>query len=655
TLTLELIRHGPPHNQLLSELTQYLALCDNGVAETIRLPFNHHDFLVRSMSLRYESGGTNLAQLREMGRQLGSILAAIQGLGAASAGTGSQDASELLHLRLVISAAELALLPFEAALAPNGFPGAGLSLSLQTVLPVTITRQVRGMNTRASRWSNEPPRVLLVSADPSGRGLPLEDHRRVMEKALAPWKSPRSWWEPIDAEIRLDEIQNASVEAIRDACAKRSYTHVHILAHGKGRPVAGGERFCLALCDNNGDEALVDGEQLASALRAHTPKGLSSPTVVTIAACDSGNAGSVIAPGSSLAHTLHESGIPLVLGSQFPLTCEGSVVMTQVFYSQLFWGKDPRVALHDVRLQLRQLRGHEHDWASLVVYAAFPANFEQQLREAQILQARRAANAALARMGDVLTPPSGNAALVGQKAYHAMMEEEVATALRVLEDSVPPEGTRDFHLSRGEISGLCGSIEKRRAEVQRGKARALMQLSEGRPGTAAELEALGKNFERALRKSREHYYAGFQANLANHWAATQCLFLDTLLEGSFDAEVFTVAHLGARQDAHKMDLQSRAWAHGTLVELELLRSITNPGAASEAEKDAKRHVEALIRLRGADSFEVFSTRRQLEWYVQWSQPPFGRLLKGVEKWPHMPEVARRVAEAFGTAGLPQVN
>jgi len=35
TLTLELLRHGPAHNQLLSPLTPYLALCENHPAVTL--------------------------------------------------------------------------------------------------------------------------------------------------------------------------------------------------------------------------------------------------------------------------------------------------------------------------------------------------------------------------------------------------------------------------------------------------------------------------------------------------------------------------------------------------------------------------------------------------------------------------------------------
>ena len=52
TIQLEILRHGPPHNQLLSPLTEYLALCENHPAVTVRLPFEHADFLLRLKALQ---------------------------------------------------------------------------------------------------------------------------------------------------------------------------------------------------------------------------------------------------------------------------------------------------------------------------------------------------------------------------------------------------------------------------------------------------------------------------------------------------------------------------------------------------------------------------------------------------------------------------
>jgi hypothetical protein len=51
TLRVELVRHGPPHNQLLSPLTPYLALCNNQGAETVHVPMEHAEHLDRLRGL----------------------------------------------------------------------------------------------------------------------------------------------------------------------------------------------------------------------------------------------------------------------------------------------------------------------------------------------------------------------------------------------------------------------------------------------------------------------------------------------------------------------------------------------------------------------------------------------------------------------------
>src|SRR6185369_3772851 len=121
----------------------------------------------------------------------------------------------------------------------------------------------------------------------------------------------------------------------------------------------------------------------AAALRCHpaslTEGELVSPAVVTVASCDSGNVGSVVAPGASIAHQLHEAGIPLVLASQFPLSVRGSAIMTETVYTRLLRGEDPRVLVHDLRQVLHVSCPDTHDWASVVAYAALPADIDKQV------------------------------------------------------------------------------------------------------------------------------------------------------------------------------------------------------------------------------------------------------------------------------------
>src|SRR5688572_26331010 len=53
TITLELLRDGPPHNQLISPLTAYLAACQNRPPEVVRFSIEHRDFLRWQAGLTY--------------------------------------------------------------------------------------------------------------------------------------------------------------------------------------------------------------------------------------------------------------------------------------------------------------------------------------------------------------------------------------------------------------------------------------------------------------------------------------------------------------------------------------------------------------------------------------------------------------------------
>src|SRR6185436_13543700 len=137
TITLELLRHGPPHNQLLSPLTDYLALCENHSAVSWRVPFEHNQMLYRLRALSYQMGEEPREfQVVDTARVLGEVLGRIPGLtadlnrqDAADDARRGDDCDRVTHLRLILSASELALLPFELATAPSGFPGAGQPLS----------------------------------------------------------------------------------------------------------------------------------------------------------------------------------------------------------------------------------------------------------------------------------------------------------------------------------------------------------------------------------------------------------------------------------------------------------------------------------------------------------------------------------------------
>jgi hypothetical protein len=72
-IRLEFLRSGPAHNQLLSPLTPYLALCGADGPVSVHLPFEHGQLLNRLNRLRYEVDGVPVAasqraaELQELG------------------------------------------------------------------------------------------------------------------------------------------------------------------------------------------------------------------------------------------------------------------------------------------------------------------------------------------------------------------------------------------------------------------------------------------------------------------------------------------------------------------------------------------------------------------------------------------------------------
>ena len=85
-VNVEFLRPGPPHNQLLSPLTQYLAVCGDAGAGVVTVPYEHATFERKLKELRYETGdpGDRLAMLHDIGVDMGRILGSVPGLPGSS-------------------------------------------------------------------------------------------------------------------------------------------------------------------------------------------------------------------------------------------------------------------------------------------------------------------------------------------------------------------------------------------------------------------------------------------------------------------------------------------------------------------------------------------------------------------------------------------
>ena len=285
TIEVEFLRPGPPHNQLLSPLTQYLAVCGDAGAGTVTVPFEQAAFNRRLSNLRYqldseEDESARLDVLRTTGADLGAVLDEVPGL-VGSLEEHSQNET-LLNLRIITSASELALLPFELAKVPIGAGRPSNEwLGFRAGTPICISRRVRSVAPSEQAWPRGRPRVLFIV----GLGIEQElrdKHHGALEKALSPWK--RVCGDETDPDAaRLDVLEgnDATMTSIRDQL-KLGYTSIHILAHGAETESTEGERYGLLLKGQNGaDGDVVTGERFASAFRS-LPACVNLPaTVVT--------------------------------------------------------------------------------------------------------------------------------------------------------------------------------------------------------------------------------------------------------------------------------------------------------------------------------------------------------------------------------------
>lgn len=632
SITLELMRHGTDHNQLLSPNLPYLAVCENAPVTTVHQPFEHEDLLVRLASLSYPGIGSSnhyfeqqrRFQLADVGRAVGQLLADIPGL-VSAIGTSKLDVSDAdsptnarayVNLRLVLTARELAMIPFETAMSSGGLPASSQHLLLQLAMPFSITRESR----RAARkfyLSPTNPKVLFAYCDLPGNPVPAEQHALALRKAFDPWL--RSNTDSIHHHVHV--LRNASLEDIQRACRANRYTHVHLLAHGivldQGR-----ENSFMAVALRR-DQPLPGEDSIERVTarnlgRALSPMGsdqcLNQPEVVTLATCNSGSGQPVplSAKGESIAHALHEAGIPLVIASQFPLTFDGSVAMVDSLYSRLLMACDPRIAMIEARKDIARRVPSSHDWASLTCYLSLHPEFD-----------KRNAAAELSRLNAALIP--GN--------LDAM---DAAEKLPADADRRYQEAIDTLHRYR-PIRSLDAKDEAHRLTMQGGVHRRYgvylwRQSGDWQPDAAATAQQLVLR-DRAvaqLRQSRELYVRAYQLRPSRYWALTEALRISLVIEPGYASPALPLPYGDCWEllcQTARIDLQSpraqRPWALVDAIEVELLRR-------AAGKSDTSIDVERLARelLNSVDTTRALAAvRAQIK---RFALPPFKGLVNAVE-------------------------
>ena len=305
--------------------------------------------------------------------------------------------------------------------------------------------------------------------------------------------------------------------------------------------------------------------------------------MVTLATCDSGAQGSILTPGGSLAYDLHVAGIPWVIASQFPLSKRGSTILTRELYPRIWRGDDPREALFEVRRFLFTHVDQMHDWASLVIYASLPKDFDSQVTQFFETQTRAAINTAMKHADNIFAAPE----LKGARITTQGLQEEIKPTLKKVEEYLEiwekrlPVGTEiSSRRSRTQFYGISGSVYKRIALLYKNK---MSKNGKSSPNPKTYLEN--------IRKALTSYDQGSDEWVTDEsmysWVATQYLSLKTVLDWAVggsqqesnirykpdakDVFRYKMAKQVAGQDyLRAISKIDQAWACGTLAELEML-------------------------------------------------------------------------------------
>jgi hypothetical protein len=412
----------------------------------------------------------------------------------------------------------------------------------------------------------------------------------------------------------LTILVNPTLTDVFRECRDTRYTHVHIVTHGDLNENSR-DSYGLVLRGQDGGPEVVSGEQFASALTSVSEGRIHRPTVLTVSSCDSGNVGTVIIPGASFAHALHQSGIPLVVASQFPLSKEGSIPLAATLYHGLLWGANPLVLLQQVRAELHaRYTASWHDWASLVVYEALPQALSDQLEKVRYSQARRAINAALERIDRAVL----------QAREHAATHESLGAL----------EGALDSALERLPLSGqYCVECLGLRASSRKRLAQAAFTLSgQAVAGDSTAwrdpyelLDQAWRDYDLAVHGLLVNEGRAMQRVATLHWVLVQFVSLAAILGRDADDGRWPTAKLSADLYCDHPTTEERAWAHGSLAELWLVR-LAQPDLTVEQKRDfadrAIKHAQQLAQLYPwGDEFPIKSTRRQFRRYIDWWGTP----------------------------------
>lgn len=460
------------------------------------------------------------------------------------------------HLEVFLNPSELALIPFELMLDENEEP----RFIKKDETHFTITRNFR----RNSAWKGRDipltPRVLFAHSRPTHKNylnlpfseVPFQKHESAITYAM----------KHMNIAQQLTVLPNPSFNSFKDAIKKAAeeenpYTHIHILAHGSllldfDNP-SNFEYGIAFYSEEPVDEPYkaTSAQEIRSLFNELKPEHL--PYMVNYMICDGANFTNGFKPDRNPVQATFSAGIPMVIGSQFPLSMNGSSLITKNLYKRLFKGEDLREILGDIRTSLySEKEEFGHDWISLVSYCEFPTDYEFQVLKQKTKLQLAILNAIRDRAGKDLQESDDLDDFI-------MVQVEVENTIDALSKQVvalqnDPAKETDYL----ESNGLLGSAYKRLAEFEWKEASKLGSNNEAKQ-------------QEHLRAAMQWYKKAANRNQSHDWSLIQYLSLKTVLEGAFTELDMDYWYATRSAALFKISEDENCiWPYGTLIELYLL-------------------------------------------------------------------------------------
>jgi len=196
--------------------------------------------------------------------------------------------------------------------------------------------------------------ILLVISNPDGFGpLELSNETRCIKNA---------WQE--NAAVKLDFLDHAQVEALREALLRGPVHGFHFMGHGDLDPTTGKGRLFFESHDHSPNP--VSGETLATLL-----KDVSSLRFVFLNACETANSLSVSEADylTGTAAALVLGGVPAVLAMQFPVSDKAAIDFSRVVHGRLAAGDTIEAAVTEGRRAVYAAHPDGLEWAIPVLFS----------------------------------------------------------------------------------------------------------------------------------------------------------------------------------------------------------------------------------------------------------------------------------------------